>query len=152
MTKLYNHTKHSTTKEKPIDILEGRKQSQQEYNSVPQNVFSIGDKVQHLKKVKTFTKKSFKNPYSLKVYQVQNIVNNRYELNNGKFYDFFELIHATEISNNNNNFGKQIRQIENTNKEIRTNQNDFKMPIEQIESQKLEGKRQRKQTNYFIHS
>jgi hypothetical protein len=138
-----NNTIHSTTKVKPVDIMHGIKRSKQIYKSIPENVFEIGDKVRHLKKVRTFTKKAFKNPYSVKVYEIIDILNNKYVLSNNKTYEYFELIKTNDTQNDtndtqndtNNTFSKQVKQLENKNKEIQTNQQDFKMKQNEIDAQ-----------------
>ena len=148
----YNHTKHSTTKQKPYEIMYKNIHSNQIYNIIPKNVFKIGDKVRHLKKVKTFSKRAFKNKYSLKVYTIKDIVNNRYILNNDKVYDYYELIPANNDNDDSNNFGQQIKENDQLNKEIRLNEQDFKMKQPEIDNQILKSKRPRKITQYYIHT
>jgi hypothetical protein len=53
----YNHTKHGTIKQKPIDVWQGVKNNQQDISIVP-NHFQVGDKVRHLVKRKDFQKSS----------------------------------------------------------------------------------------------
>lgn len=145
----YNNTKHSTTKMKPIDILMHGKQSQQEYNVPEQYDFKVGDKVRHLLKHKIFSKRSFQNNFSMTVYTIKEIDNNKYILNNDHAYFGYELIYANDQKQND--YDKKLHQTEVENKIIRTNERDFQMPSEDIDKQILNTKRERKRTNYYIH-
>jgi hypothetical protein len=146
----YNHTTHSTTKQQPYNIMNNGYKSQQKYNVIPTNVFQIGDKVRHLLRNKTFSKKAFNNTYSLKVYTIKDIINNRYVLNNDKVYDYFELIKAS--NDDNNDFSEKVQEMNNANRYEKLTTEDFKMPIENVEKQMTDTKRKRKQTNYYIHN
>ena len=70
----YNNTYHSTIKNKPIDIWEGKAKSKQK-NRIIDMKFEVGDPVRHLNKKKQFDKNSSIANYTKKVYTISNIDN-----------------------------------------------------------------------------
>jgi len=148
----YNNRIHRTTGERPIDILFNSKTSKQTFDPPVFYDLNVDDSVRHLKESKTFGKKSFTNNYSKKVYKIVDFDNTRFLLNNFKYYDGSELLKVDDGAVKSNNFGELLKVAENENKTIRTNQQDFGMKQNEIDAQKIEGKRTRKQTNYFIHN
>ena len=113
--------------------------------------FKVGDKVRYKLKRKMFDKRNFLPTYSLTLHKIINVNHNRYTLDNNKIYYTDELIMGNE-NNNDLSFDNKLKQNKQEIKAEQLNKIDFKMPIEQIESQKLDTKRSRKKTKYFIHN
>jgi hypothetical protein len=70
----YNNTYHSTIKNKPIDVWNG-KATPYRINRVVDLKFEVGDPVRHLNKKKQFDKNSSIANYTKKVYTISNIDN-----------------------------------------------------------------------------
>ena len=68
----YNHTKHGTTKAKPIEIWEGEKPNNQQVNIIS-NHFQVGEMVRHLVKRKTFDKLSSQTGFTKTIYTITKI-------------------------------------------------------------------------------
>lgn len=106
----YNNSVHSTIKEKPINVWNGKARPhniEPEENNA-EEPFKNGDIVRHRKVHSTFTKRGFSPVYSLKTYTVEGKDRNKYLLSNGKYY----LVIATEINDNNFSNSKQRRDEE----------------------------------------
>jgi hypothetical protein len=95
----YNHSKHSTIKKKPQDVFDGKEYPHDlglNLSSKGNEQFSVGDHVRHKLKRRTFDKKGFTPTFSLTVYKIQSISNNKYNISNGKSYYSEELVKAKE--------------------------------------------------------
>lgn len=97
VVKEYNNTRHSTVKAKPIDILAGRKQNNQEVtrsNLIMK--FNVGDRVRKLLKRNTFEKGG--KSWSKTTYSVKSREGFKLILNDGQKYSPRELL-KTEFKN-----------------------------------------------------
>ena len=142
----YNNTVHSTTKQKPTDIWNGKERPLniiQEESDV-EDQFKNGDVVRHKKVNKTFTKKGFEPIYSMKTYTVEGKEGNKFLLSNGKYYLPDQLVIATDT--NDNNFHKILKENKQEATKERVLKQDFKLKPEEIEQQILTTKRDRKAT------
>ena len=68
----YNHTKHGTTGQQPIEIWNGENSNNQKINIIP-NHFVVGDRVRHLVKKKVFDKSSDTTTYTKSIYTITEI-------------------------------------------------------------------------------
>jgi hypothetical protein len=145
----YNNKKHSMTKKKPIDVFNGKEKVYEEGYPISfhqlQRKFKIGDMVRYHKSRKVFDKKGFNPTFSVKIYSIVGITNNKYELSNGKTYYEAELVKATQkpgvmVSS----YKSLIDENKKQNKEERELKQEFKKPIEEIKKQIVQGKRIRK--------
>lgn len=107
----YNNTKHSTTKQKPIDIWENRARNEQKL-VVLEHSFKIGDKVRIVRKKKVFGKGD-EIKYSPEIYVVKAVKNNKISIDGIKrSYKPYELKQVSEII---------IDNVEEPKNEIKTN-------------------------------
>lgn len=107
----YNNTKHSTTKQKPIDIWENRARNEQKL-VVLEHSFKIGDKVRIVRKKKVFGKGD-EIKYSPETYVVKDVKNNKISVDGIKrTYKPYELKQVSEII---------IDNVEEPKNEIKTN-------------------------------
>lgn len=107
----YNNTKHSTTKQKPIDIWENRARNEQKL-VVLEHSFKIGDKVRIVRKKKVFGKGD-EIKYSPETYVVKDVKNNKISIDGIKrTYKPYELKQVSEII---------IDNVEEPKNEIKTN-------------------------------
>lgn len=79
----YNSTVHSTTKQEPVKIWEGKADNNQKVN-VPAMLIKVGDTVRILKRYATFTKKSDVKKFTKNEYKVMKIEGNTYHVKNEK--------------------------------------------------------------------
>lgn len=91
----YNNTIHSTVKNKPIDIFNGKAKNRQVYNYEPIQ-FNKGDKVRIVKHKKIFDKGD-EITHSTQVYMVQDIKGNKIQLDNGELYKPYEIKKVGDI-------------------------------------------------------
>ena len=76
----YNHTVHSTTKQKPVDIWKNEAKNEQKL-VVLDNDFKTGDKVRIVRKRKVFSKGD-EIKYSTEIYIVTDVKNNKISMQN----------------------------------------------------------------------
>ena len=96
----YNHTKHSTTNQQPIEIWEGKNSNNQKINIIP-NHFVVGERVRHLVKKKVFDKSSDTTTYTKTVYTITEISGQSVYLDDlKKPYRPYELIIANSENDN----------------------------------------------------
>lgn len=75
----YNDTKHSTTKETPDDIWNGKADNHQKYKYVIYS-FEVGDRVRHKVMKNKFDKASSSINFTKEIYKIERIVKNSYYL------------------------------------------------------------------------
>ena len=75
----YNDTKHSTTKETPDDIWNGKADNHQKYKYVIYS-FEVGDRVRHKVMKNKFDKASSSINFTKEIYMIERIVKNSYYL------------------------------------------------------------------------
>lgn len=136
--KNYNNRIHSTVKNKPVDIFEGRKRSLQEIDDVV-SVIEVNDYVRTLQKSKAFEKKTFTPKWSEQVYQVVSKNGNRYNLVNVKTNQplqrgFLERelqkITINKEQENSPNVQQEVKATENKNKFVRLQRKeDLTIPV-----------------------
>lgn len=98
----YNHTYHSTIKNKPIDVFTGKEINKQEYIKVDIK-YNIGDKVRIMKTKKVFSKGD-EITYSTDIYTVESINKNKIKLIDvDKLYKPYEIKKIDNIIETNDN-------------------------------------------------
>jgi hypothetical protein len=81
----YNNKVHSSTNQKPYDILYNNKVPEEKVGNIPDTIqLNIGDNVRTIIKNKKFEKKSFEPKYSTAIYKIVGINGFKYELMNVK--------------------------------------------------------------------
>lgn len=96
----YNHTIHSTTKHKPIDIWNGKAYNMQKINILP-ITFKVGDKVR-LVRTKHLFQKGDVMKYSKETYIVEEVKNNKVKVNGIKrLYKDYEVKKIADIIERN---------------------------------------------------
>jgi hypothetical protein len=125
----YNHTIHSTTKQKPVDIWKNKAKNEQQL-VVLENNFKKGDKVRIVRKRKVFSKGD-EIKYSTEIYIVTDVKNNKISLDGVKrTYKPYELKQTSEIIMDNieepqneikaNNLNKMLKRLDIDDKNIIT--------------------------------
>jgi hypothetical protein len=125
----YNHTIHSTTKQKPVDIWKNKAKNEQQL-VVLENNFKKGDKVRIVRKRKVFSKGD-EIKYSTEIYIVTDVKNNKISLDGVKrTYKPYELKQTSEIIMDNieepqneikaNNLNKMLKRLDIDEKNIIT--------------------------------
>lgn len=150
----YNHSYHSSIKMKPVDKLDEKeipihinldeKEKVDIYDE-----FSIGDKVRHLKKRKTFDKMGFGPIYSLKIFQITEKKGKRFLLDNGKLYYPQHLLKVNSNDDSLNTYGDKIKQNKKMNK-IEVENKKEGIDMTDIITTKRERKRNTKYDNDYI--
>lgn len=87
----YNNKVHSTTKRKPIDVLNGKQPYIKPSKPVEPDIM-VGEYVRILQVKSKFDKPTLKNNYSINVYKVISSDNQNYTLDNGKVYPRWKLL------------------------------------------------------------
>ena len=104
----YNNTYHRTLKNKPVDVWEGKEINEQERIYLG-NDFSIGDKVRHLVKRKTFDKASSTSTFTKNVFTITKIDGKKIFLDNlTKPFRQFEIIKAVDDTVTENNYANKV--------------------------------------------
>jgi hypothetical protein len=152
----YNNTRHSTIKKKPIDVFKGLQYPAEQGLGLTSNdlirKFSVGDMVRYQKKRKVFDKRGFKPTFSVKIYQIVGIRNNKYELNNGRSYYEEELVKATTEPLHLESSYRLMKLNKKENKAERQLREEFKKPVEEIHKQIVQGKRTRKPNPKYLET
>jgi hypothetical protein len=139
----YNTNYHSTIKNTPADVFNGKADNQQEYNTV-ETVFKVGDVVRIVIRKKIF-QKGDSITYSPDVYRVIEVKGNRIKLDNDdKLYKPYEIKKVGDIIYKPDS-KEEEEQNEKVNDLIKSTK--IKKPEVQIENI-IEGKRNRKAINY----
>ena len=144
----YNNTVHSSIKQQPVNVFHGIKYPMKQglnLDKGDKKKFNVDDSVRAIKVRKTFDKQGFVPTYTLTVYKIKDIKNNKYVLSNGKSYYEEELIHAKEGENFTTIKKKheKIQQDEKLNKIIRQEFNTT-----DIDKFIVQGKRTRKKKTF----
>ncbi len=143
----YNHTKHRTTRKRPIDVLTGRAYPYEEgldSNTPTTSEFHVGDTVRHVKSRNTFDKRGFVPTFTSQVYKIVKKRGNKYELINGRTFYAEELVKTTENSQEST-FDEQYDNNQQTERFERKQREEFGVPNSQVEQQIMNTKRERKQ-------
>jgi hypothetical protein len=140
--KNYNTTYHSTIKNTPKSIFDGKQYNEQEVHRFTVQ-YSLGDMVRIVIKKKTFQKGDVIT-YSPEVYRIVEIKGNRYKLNNGDFYKEYEIKKVSEIvyKPDSQQEKDQQDQVEELIKSTKVKKIDVDA------SNIIEGRRKRKEINY----
>jgi hypothetical protein len=112
----YNTPIHSTIKKKPLNVFSGKEYPHVEGLNIDikkLNKFKVGDMIRAEKVRKVFDKRGFVPTYTLKTHAIVKFKNNKYQLENGKWYYEEQLIRANEDVN----FEKFKKEIKIVNKE-----------------------------------
>ena len=83
----YNNTVHSSIRHTPAKVFSGKEYPMQQglnLKKTDKRKFNIGDSVRAIKVRKTFDKRGFVPTFTMTVYKITDIKNNKYVLNNGK--------------------------------------------------------------------
>lgn len=140
----YNHSIHSTTHHKPIDIWNGKFSNEQNYTDVKYKL-QEGDKVKKIIKRELFDKIDTVNA-SKQTYTIEKIKGNKYKLfGDDNWYKPYELSQVYEIDDDEN-LNLDIAQPSEEAKEHKTKLKHKQLGID--ENNIIEGKRERKQINY----
>ena len=92
----YNHTYHSTIKNKPIDVFTGKELNKQQIIKIDVN-YNIGDKVRIMKTKKVFSKGD-EITYSTEIYTIEKINKNKIKLKDvERLYKPYEIKKVGEI-------------------------------------------------------
>lgn len=90
----YNSTEHTTIKQKPLNIWEGKQVNQQSITKL-KNDYEVGDKVRHITKKKSFDKSSSTTNYTKTIYTITKISGHSIFLDDLiKPFKSFELVKA----------------------------------------------------------
>ena len=144
----YNNTVHSSIKQQPVNVFHAIKYPMKQglnLDKGDKRKFNVDDSVRAIKVRKTFDKQGFVPTYTLTVYKIKDIKNNKYVLSNGKSYYEEELIDAKEGENFTTIKKKheKIQQDEKLNKIIRQEFNTT-----DIDKLIVQGKRTRKKKTF----
>ena len=140
----YNNTVHSSIRHTPADVFSGKEYPMVQgldLKKTDKRKFKIGDSVRAIKVRKTFDKRGFVPTFSMTVYKITDIKNNKYELSNGKSYYEEELIGAKE--------GEDLSEIKKKYKEAQQEEKIRQTKIREFDTEDLdkfivEGKRIRR--------
>ncbi len=140
----YNHSVHSTTHHKPIDIWNGKFTNDQDLTDVEYK-YKEGDKVKIINKRELFDKIDTVNA-SKKTYTIEKIKGNKYKLfDNDNWYKPYELSPVYGL-NDDENLNLEITEPTDEAKEHKQKLIHKNLGID--ENNIIEGKRERKKINY----
>jgi hypothetical protein len=139
--KNYNTNYHSTIKNSPIDVFEGKAENEQEYNFVPAS-YKVGDIVRIVIRKKVF-QKGDSITYSPDVYRIEEVKGNKYKVND-KFYKPYEIKKVGDIV-----YKPDSKEAEQQAEKINDLLRSTKFKKSEVDLQNIvEGKRNRKEINY----
>lgn len=140
--KNYNNNYHSTIKNTPSEVFEGKAENNQVYNIIPVS-YQVGDFVRVVNIKKVFDKGD-KITYSPKVYTVVEIKGNKIKLDDDNIYKPYEIKKVSNIiyKVDSDEAKKQIEDVEELIKSSKIKK--LEVDVDNI----IEGKRKRKAVNY----
>jgi hypothetical protein len=140
----YNNTFHSTIKNTPASVFNGKEFNEQEVHRVPVS-FKVGDVVRIVVRKKTFQKGDMIQ-YSPQVYRIVEVKGNRFKLggDSEKLYKDYELKKVSDIV-----YRPDSEQLKQQNEQIAELIKSTKVQKPEVDTKNIiEGKRTRREVNY----